>query len=246
MEKFCLNWNDFEQNASSAFNQLRNDTDFQDVTLVSDEGEHLSAHKVVLSTSSDFFKDALKKSNHTKPLIFLSGFNFKVLTAVLDYIYNGKVDLYQEEIDLFLDSAQKLKIHGLTLKLQEEKTDETTFDENKVNNSDNSDNLYIKEDAETSKSASLEEATFFQEAMTVATINSPNVQRAAAFNYEEYFTKCEVGWKCNPCGKTTTTKTNMNLHVEIHMDGLSFPCKFCSMSFRSRNILNVHKNRAHK
>ena len=47
MEKFCLNWNDFEQNASNAFNQLRDDKDFLDVTLVSDEGEHLSAHKIV-------------------------------------------------------------------------------------------------------------------------------------------------------------------------------------------------------
>lgn len=129
MEKFCLNWNDFEKNASSAFNQLRYDKDLLDVTLVSEEGEHLSGHKVVLSTSSDFFNDALKKANHKNPLIFLSGFTSKVLTAVLDYIYNGKVDIYQEEIDLFLDSAQKLKIHGLTQKLQE-KTDETTFVEN--------------------------------------------------------------------------------------------------------------------
>ena len=110
MEKFCLNWNDFKQNASNAFNQLRNDNDLIDVTLVSDEGEHIRAHKVVLSTSSDFFKDALKKAKHTNPLIFLSGFNSKVLVNVLDYMYNGEVNLYQEEIDVFLQSAQKLKI----------------------------------------------------------------------------------------------------------------------------------------
>ena len=45
MEKFCLNWNDFKQNASSAFNQLRNDKNLTDVTLVSEEGEHILAHK---------------------------------------------------------------------------------------------------------------------------------------------------------------------------------------------------------
>ena len=59
-----------------------------------------------------------KITNHTNPLLFLSGFNFKVLTAVLDFIYNGKVKLYQEEVDMFLESAQKLKIHGLTLGVQ--------------------------------------------------------------------------------------------------------------------------------
>ena len=112
MDTFCFSWNNFEQNLSSAFQQLRNNNDFLDVTLVSEEGDHLSAHKAILSTSSDFFQEILTKANHTNPLLFLSGFNFKVLTAVLDFIYNGKVKLYQEEVDMFLESAQKLKIHG--------------------------------------------------------------------------------------------------------------------------------------
>merc|ERR1712029_8672 len=121
MDTFCFSWNNFEQNISSAFQQLRNNNDFIDVTLVCEEGDHLSAHKAILSTSSDFFQDILTIANHTNPLLFLSGFNFKVLTAVLDFIYNGKVKLYQEEVDMLLESAQKLKIHGLTQKLQEEK-----------------------------------------------------------------------------------------------------------------------------
>ena len=103
MEKFCLKWNDFQLNASSTFYKLRKDKYFIDVTLVSEEGDHLSAHKAILSTSSDFFQEILTKANHTNPLLFLSGFNFKVLTAVLDFIYNGKVNLYQEEVDMFLE-----------------------------------------------------------------------------------------------------------------------------------------------
>ena len=246
MEKFCLNWNDFKQNASNAFNQLRNDNDLIDVTLVSDEGEHIRAHKVVLSTSSDFFKDALKKANHTNPLIFLSGFNAKVLIDVLDYMYNGEVNLYQEEIDVFLQSAQKLKIKGLTQKLQEE----NTFTENEENKSIFASGSYLKKEEDSHNVASekesqhVRESTFSQKETTVASIDSHNVRHAS--NYDEYITKCEVGWNCNFCGVTKTTKTNINLHVEVHIDGLSFPCKFCSMSFRSRNILNLHKNRVHK
>ena len=108
MEKFCLKWNDFQLNASRTFYNLRKDKDFLDVTLVSEDGEHISAHKVVLSASSDFFRDTLKKAKHTNPMIFLSGFHSKTLQAVLDYVYNGEVNLFQEEIDLFLESAQKL------------------------------------------------------------------------------------------------------------------------------------------
>jgi hypothetical protein len=53
-EKFCLRWNDFENNISSAFRELRDDKDFFDVTLACDD-EQLQAHKVILSACSPFF-----------------------------------------------------------------------------------------------------------------------------------------------------------------------------------------------
>merc|ERR1712126_412758 len=145
MDKFCLKWNDFKLNASGAFNKLRKDKDFLDVTLVSEDGEHLTAHKVVLSSSSDFFKDTLKKANHTNPMIFLSGFHSKVLKAVLDYVYNGEVNLFQEEIDQFLESAQKLKIDGLTKKTEEQQ-ESTAHAGNKLNESSFIEESYLKEE----------------------------------------------------------------------------------------------------
>lgn len=36
-DKFCLRWNDFESNISSAFRELRDDADFFDVTLASED-----------------------------------------------------------------------------------------------------------------------------------------------------------------------------------------------------------------
>ena len=238
MEQICLNWNDFKQNASNAFNQLRNDKNLTDVTLVSEEGEHISAHKVVLSTSSDFFKDTLKKANHSNPLIFLSGFDSKVLTAVLDYIYNGKVNIYQEEIDLFLESAQKLKIHGLTQKLQED-----AFVENEGIKIILESGSNLRKEDDISNVTSEQEVTFIQKETPEERIDSPNVKHASI--YDEYVTKCEAGWKCSFCGKTATTRSNINLHVEIHIEGLSFPCKICNMSFKSRNILYRHRNIVH-
>ena len=37
-EKLCLQWNDFEDNVKSAFGNLRECTDFNDVTLACDDG----------------------------------------------------------------------------------------------------------------------------------------------------------------------------------------------------------------
>ena len=75
MEKFSLKWNDFQSSASQAFQLLRKEEDFFDVTLVSDDEVHLPAHKLVLSASSIFFKSMLMKNSHSHPMIYLSGIN---------------------------------------------------------------------------------------------------------------------------------------------------------------------------
>merc|ERR1712098_242391 len=50
-DRFCLRWNDFETNISAAFQELRDDEDFFDVTLCCgpDGTDRLRAHKVILS-----------------------------------------------------------------------------------------------------------------------------------------------------------------------------------------------------
>ena len=113
MEKFNLKWNDFLANVSNSFRTLRKENDFYDVSLVSDDDQVVSAHKVVLSASSEFFKNILRKADHSKPMIYLSGVESKELNFILDYIYEGEVQLFQEDLDKFLDVAHKLRINGL-------------------------------------------------------------------------------------------------------------------------------------
>ena len=113
MEKFNLKWNDFQVNVSNSFSTLRKENDFYDVNLVSDDNQVVSAHKIVLSASSEFFKSILRKVDHSKPMIYLNGVESKELNHILDYIYEGEVQLFQGDLDNFLGVAQKLKINGL-------------------------------------------------------------------------------------------------------------------------------------
>ena len=83
------------------------------MTLISDDRKLLPAHKVVLSTCSEYFKDILTKSKHHNPLICLEGVTDADLNRVLDYIYNGEVQLYQEDLDRFLVIAQRFKLEGM-------------------------------------------------------------------------------------------------------------------------------------
>ena len=112
-EKFVLKWNDYQSNWNNYLSQLRNDTDFSDVTLITDDKVKFLAHKVVLSPCSRMFKFILKENNNAKPLLYLGGVGSVNLELILDYIYYGEVNLVQDQLDSFLECAQKLEILGL-------------------------------------------------------------------------------------------------------------------------------------
>jgi len=117
-EKFCLRWNDFETNLSTAFRDLRTDKDLFDVTL-SCGADTLQAHKLVLSACSDLFRGMFKKSlpvvgGHA--ILYLRGVQAADMQAVLDFMYHGEVSVAQEELNSFLAVAEELKVKGLTQK----------------------------------------------------------------------------------------------------------------------------------
>ena len=89
-EKFCLKWNDFHSNVSKSFGLFRNEEYLHDVTLVSDDHHQVSAHKLVLSACSEYFKNIFQSNKkQTHPILCLEGISSQDLNNVMDYIYNG-------------------------------------------------------------------------------------------------------------------------------------------------------------
>ena len=80
-EMHHVRWNAFESNAGKTFGDLKEDKNFEDVTLVC-EGQQLQANKVVLSVASSFFHRILKQNPHPHPLICLVGIKFSHLNAM--------------------------------------------------------------------------------------------------------------------------------------------------------------------
>ena len=74
-EKLCLQWNEFNENVTSAFVRLRDDKEFTDVTLACEDGQQMEAHKIILASSSPFFEKMLQKNKHPHPLIYFKGFH---------------------------------------------------------------------------------------------------------------------------------------------------------------------------
>ena len=112
-ERFNFKWNDFHSNVSKSYSLLRNEEYFHDVTLVGDDHRQISAHKLVLSASSEYFTDIFKNNKHSHPLLCFDGIKNHDLNNILDFVYRGEVQIYQENLYQFLAIAQRFKLKGL-------------------------------------------------------------------------------------------------------------------------------------
>ena len=70
-DKFCLKWSHFETNIRQSFKELREDQNQFDVTLATDDGYQIQAHKIILSAGSLFFGKIFAKTHHPHPFIYL-------------------------------------------------------------------------------------------------------------------------------------------------------------------------------
>ena len=112
-EKLVLQWNDFKDNVKTAFGNLRYDKNFIDMTLASEDGQQVEAHKVILAASSPFFQKLLESNRHPHPLICMRGVNIDDLSAIVDFLYFGQTSVFQENLNSFLSITHELELKGL-------------------------------------------------------------------------------------------------------------------------------------
>ena len=234
-EKFCLKWNDFQTNVSNTFRKLRTSEHFHDVTLVSDDQQQVSAHKVILSSSSEYFRNVLTSTKHSHPMLCLSGVSKTDLMNILEFIYNGEIQIIQDNLDHFLDIAQRFKLEGLIREKEEHPVETQMFDDK------NFQEIIMTQNAEKVivKSQKTEKIIVFESA------NFDDME-ALDQKLSEMFEGSGRSKKCIPCGKISRDMTQAREHAETHIDGLNFPCQHCDKSFRSRQTLRSHISKYHK
>ncbi|XP_067003532.2 protein bric-a-brac 1 isoform X4 [Anabrus simplex] len=112
-EQFSLRWNNFHNNLTTGFHSLLEEEDLVDVTLAAD-GQFVQAHRIVLSVCSPYFKQLFKANPCKHPIVILKDVCHKELEAILQFMYQGEVNVRQEELATFLKTAEMLQIKGLT------------------------------------------------------------------------------------------------------------------------------------
>ena len=112
-EIFNLTWKNFEECTINSFKELIGQTEFVDVTLVSEDGKQVKAHKVVLSASSPVLKNILVSNPHQHPLVYLTGLKYPELQSMINFMYLGQAEVAQDDLERFMAAATKFKVKGL-------------------------------------------------------------------------------------------------------------------------------------
>merc|ERR1712098_575643 len=161
-EKFDLAWNDFESNAINTIRNLLNDTQFTDVTLISDDRRRIKAHKVILSSCSLFFKQILAETSTEKPLLYIKGIEHSELSAIVKFVYLGRTEIAEDDLGKFMKAAKELQIDGLQERGIIEENVDTVGDYLLTNNSYSREETYY--DGELKGGKSQHDITLYNEA----------------------------------------------------------------------------------
>ncbi|CAL4099376.1 unnamed protein product [Meganyctiphanes norvegica] len=111
-QHYSLRWNDYTVKIVTAFQSLRDEEDFVDVTVACD-GHSYSAHKMVLSACSPYFRVLLRANPCQHPIVILKDVGHTEMERLLEFMYNGEVSIAQDQLAAFLKTAESLKIRGL-------------------------------------------------------------------------------------------------------------------------------------
>ena len=220
-EKFNLKWNDFQATVSNSFRNLRREKEYFDVTLVADDQTKISAHKLVLSACSDFFKSILSKNPHSHPLLYLSGVTSANLNLILDYIYQGEVQIYQDDMESFLEMSEQFKLVGL----RSNDIDQRSPAQNCTTEARSLEAHQIKS-----------ELSEEREGEEVIEASTPDLTvsdwEEGQEKILELLERREGLYHCTVCDYNKRDKSKVTRHIERHVEGLSYNCELCQKTFR--------------
>ena len=271
-EKFCLKWNDFQENITAAFVSLREDTDFTDITLSCEDGHQIVAHKIVLAASSPFFQNMLRRNKHAHPVVYMRGVKSEDLAAIVDFLYYGEANIYQQNLETFLNLAEELKLKGLNRK----EGDKGESEGREAGRRGGEGMGWDKDPSPVAPITNTARTSILQDKIHIYEVNLDDQlsnENTVALPKQEFCGELKAldekvrtlmmlgenmvltnkntnrqqkAHVCQVCGKEGQMM-QIRDHIEAnHIEGIYIPCNNCEKSFRSRSALRTHTVRIHK
>jgi len=260
-DNYDLTWNDFGRNAERTFQNLASDSRFTDVTLISDDRIRIKAHKIILSSCSNFFNQILSETSTENPLLFLKGIHHFELEAIVKFIYMGTTEVSQEHLDKFMRAATDLQIEGLQNRKKDENIHENGIDYQKINT--NEDYSYYSPKTKHQEFDLTTKQNTIDSSAVLPAFKTRHFERKGDGSY--FCDKCDykttilsnlkshilskhegVKFKCDQCFREFSSKTNLQTHIHSKHEGKKYTCEQCTIEFSSPAMLSNHKTKHHR
>ena len=257
-ENYSLSWDNFQSGASETFKNLIDDKDFLDVTLACADGSSVKAHKVILSSASSVLRTILIQNPHQHPLLYMKGIRQKNLQSILNFIYQGEVEIAQEDLNGFIEAAVELNIRGLnnvhqkdTEEREVNKTSNITKDEmldveiidskeEEESKTELSKMVYKENKTEFVGSSDHKPKKFVCDKCNYSTANSGHLKKHKLGIHEG------IRYSCDQCESKFTTSDNLKTHTNMKHGRNVYNCKICHASFDIASKLKVHSSKCSK
>merc|ERR1719319_2178683 len=260
-EIFHLVFNNFKTNISTNWTELREESQFCDVTLAC-EGSRVEAHKVILSSCSPVIKDLLIQTNHPHPLVYLRGVKSIQIKALLDFIYKGEVDIAKEDLKDFMEIAEELKVKGLA-KDDNQSTKDTDKQSKCFGNEDNHTTAKVKNTVPTPLVIIKEENVVETQKTYCEPLQESNNEPHIKMEEDDYYygeeESCDGeafydqslisennSFICDKCNNQFPSQLGLNRHMVSVHGGLSFSCKHCDYKATAKGSLKLHVKSRHE
>ena len=114
----------FQTSASVMLKGMQDLEEFCDVTLVSEDGYRIRAHKVVLASASTILRDTIQSNEKEKEyqVVHMNAVKSRLLKAIVDLIYKGETKVNHRDCEEFLNILSHYKIVKENSKVKRKKT----------------------------------------------------------------------------------------------------------------------------
>ena len=247
------------QNEAATMEKMLNDKDFTDVTLVSKDGQKVSAHRAVLCSQSSFLRGILMESLHQSTVLYLGKADHQVLQALVQFVYLSSSTIPNEKLSSLAEMAKQLGFDDLERAIEKvSKTDEIEQDiaqsslevdenfhpnEDVILNESSVPSEKIKIKCEESKSWNTEEYKEESDMDTYKNLGQSKLYQKLP-KIEMIPPNSSGGYSCNECNRLCSSWTKLKHHIlQVH-EGYLYKCTKCEEQFGS--VLKIESHHVEK
>lgn len=259
---------DLENNKKSMWQALQFEKEFSDVTLACDN-EEIMVHKFVLNSSSSLFQDIFKQDSNQHIIIYITGISRVDLQHLVQFIYQGEVNIAKDDMNNFIKVSEDLKIKGLSglfpkrnrlkdnfsgvditrtseenkfdLKIMNDENSSNQVEEQNLNYYKDKDDQLVKQE-ELEINAQKQKQNIFYECDIC---NHKTLYKGNLKKHIQEIHECVV-YPCDQCTYQGIQKSHLKRHKQSIHDGIRYPCDECTYRATDRGHLKKHKQATHE